>query len=279
MKWLEQTRNGVVLSCADYGGAGKPVILLHGLCGHAGEWAATASWLSKSHRVVVPEQRGHGRSDRNPADVSRTAFVDDAVMWVEQLGLAPAVLVGHSLGGHTAFLLATRRPDLVRGLVVAEATPQVDPEASARVRAWLEAWPVPFTSHEQAIRFFGGNTLRAQVWLSGLEQRNVEFWPRFDTSVMLGALNEIACRSYWDEWGRIRCPVLVVRAQHGVPAEDTQRMVELLRHARLVEIEKSGHDIHLDQPQRWRETLQEFLSTLEQRRYSRAEGPKHNERK
>ena len=262
MQWHCRTHKGVGLACADYGGTGLPVILLHGLCGHAGEWAETASWLSLPYRVVAPEQRGHGRSDRNPADVSRKAFIGDAVMWVEQLALARAVFVGHSMGGHTAFLLAAKRPDLVRGLVVAEATPQVDPEASTRVRAWLEAWPVPFTSYEQAIKFFGGNTLRAQVWASGLEQRNDGFWPRFEIPVMLGALKEIACRSYWDEWAGIRCPVLVVRAQRGVAAGDTQRMVARAKKARLVEIADTSHDIHLDQPLRWRESLEGFLSTL-----------------
>ena len=270
-RWHYRTREGVGLACSDYGDAGPAVILLHGLCGHAGEWAETASWLSKSYRVVAPEQRGHGRSNRNPADISRTAFVDDAVMWVEQLGLAPTVLVGHSLGGHTAFLLAARRPDLVSGLVVAEATPKADPEAPARVRAWLEAWPVPFTSYEQAIKFFGGNTLKAQVWASGLEQRNDGFWPRFEVSVMLAALNEIACRSYWDEWARIRCPVLVVRARGAVPTGNTQRMVELVPNVKLVEIEKSGHDLHLDQPLRWRETLEAFLSALDRRANKRVE--------
>ena len=270
-QWRYRTREGVGLACADYGGAGKPVVLLHGLCGHADEWAETASWLSLSYRVVAPEQRGHGRSDRDPADVSRKAFVDDAVMWVEQLELDPAVFVGHSLGGHTALLLAARRPDLVRGLVVAEATPQADPEASGRVQAWLKAWPVPFTSCEQAIKFFGGNSLRAQVWASGLERRNDGFWPRFEVSVMLAALNEIAFRSYWDEWALIRCPVLVVQARGAVRTRNTQRMVELVPHSRLVEIEKSGHDLHLDQPLRWRETLEAFLSRIDRRANKRVE--------
>lgn len=122
------------LACADYGGTGAPVVLLYGLCGHAGEWAETASGLSTSRRVVIPEQRGHGRSDRQPADMSRAAFVEDVAMWVQELGLAPAVFVGHSLGGHTALLLAARHPNLVRGLVVAEATPQANPDAPRRVR-------------------------------------------------------------------------------------------------------------------------------------------------
>lgn len=66
MQWHYRIRKGVRLACADYGGTGPPVVLLYGLCGHAGEWAETASWLSVSHRVVIPEQRGHGRS-RNVA--------------------------------------------------------------------------------------------------------------------------------------------------------------------------------------------------------------------
>jgi len=263
MRWHQRIRERVRLSCADYGGAGPAIMLLHGLCGHAGEWAETASRLSASYHVVAPEQRGHGRSERNPADASRKGFVDDALMWVEQLGLAPVVLVGHSLGGHTAFLLAARRPDFVRALVVAEATPQADPEATARVRAWLEAWPMPFTSYEQALKFFGGNTLRARVWARGLEQRDDGLWPWFDIPVMVAALSEIACHSYWDEWARICCSVLVVRAQRGVPSGDTVRMLESVPRARLVEITDAGHDLHLDQPDRWHESLEGFLSTLD----------------
>lgn len=234
-------------------------MLLHGLCGHAGEWSDTAAWLSVSHRVVIPEQRGHGRSERDPADVSRTAFVDDAVMWVQQLSLSPAVFVGHSLGGHTAFLLAARHPDLVHGLVVVEATPQANPDAPGCVRAWLEAWPAPFKSHEQAIAFFGGDTPRAQAWVSGLQKHDDGLWPSFEIPAMTAALEEVAGCSYWDEWASIRCPVLVVRAQANALATDTQRMLKLVPGARLVEIPNSGHDVHLDQAERWREALETFL--------------------
>lgn len=78
---------------------------------------------------------------------------------------------------------------------------------------------------------------------------------------MLAALEETACFSYWDEWGNIRCPVLVVRAHARAPQAETQRMLQLLPQSRLVEIADSGHDIHLDQPERWREALETFIST------------------
>lgn len=74
------------LACADYGGTGAPVVLLYGLCGHAGEWAETASGLSTSRRVVIPEQRGHGRSDRQPADMSRAAFVRSRLVEIANAG-------------------------------------------------------------------------------------------------------------------------------------------------------------------------------------------------
>jgi pimeloyl-ACP methyl ester carboxylesterase len=75
--WHFLDRDGVRLACADYGGEGPPVALLHGLAGLAEEWTETASWLVRSHRVLAPDARGHGRSDRNPADVFRAAHVAD----------------------------------------------------------------------------------------------------------------------------------------------------------------------------------------------------------
>src|SRR5205814_327165 len=74
-----------------------------------------------------------------------------------------------SLGGHTAFLVAARYPDLVSALVVAESTPAAGPPFPEAVERWLESWPVPFESREAALAFFGGDTLWARGWASGLE--------------------------------------------------------------------------------------------------------------
>src|SRR4051794_3419557 len=124
-------RAGVRLAGLDFGGEGPPVLLLHGLAGYAGEWAETAGWLTERCRVVALDARGHGRSERFPADVSRAAHVADAAFAIERLALAPVVAVGQSLGGQTALLLAAERPDLVRGLVVADASPHGGGQAEA----------------------------------------------------------------------------------------------------------------------------------------------------
>lgn len=261
--WHFRLRDDARLACLDYGGSGPSVLLLHGLAGYAHEWDETASSLSARHRVVAPDQRGHGRSERSPVDVSPEAFVADVETWVEALGLTPTVLVGQSLGGQTAFLVAAKRPELVRGLVVVEATPEADPGAPAQARAWLESWPVPFASRREAAAFFGGQGARPDAWAAGLEQRPDGLWPSFDPKVLVAALAEGSGRDYWQEWAQITCPVLVVRGRRGwMPEDETRRMVESHPSARLAGIEDAGHDLHLEQSQRWHTVLSQFLATL-----------------
>ena len=98
---------------------------------------------------------------------------------IEQLNLGPVILIGQSLGGNLAFLVAARRPDLVHGLVVAEASPEADPEgiAAEGMRRWLEGWPTPFPSREAAMDFLNGTSLYASAWADGLEHRSGGWWP------------------------------------------------------------------------------------------------------
>jgi pimeloyl-ACP methyl ester carboxylesterase len=113
VRWHAGKAAGADLACADFGGDGATVVLLHGLAGCAEEWLETVSELAPRYRVLVPDQRGHGRRERRPQDVSRGAYVGDVAMWVERLEAASAVVVGQSLGGQTAFLVAAWRRDLV----------------------------------------------------------------------------------------------------------------------------------------------------------------------
>ena len=79
------------------------VLLLHGLMGRASHWAGTARWLSERHRAVALDQRGHGQSEKPPeGPFTREAYVDDAEAALVQLGLAPAVLIGHSMGANSS---------------------------------------------------------------------------------------------------------------------------------------------------------------------------------
>jgi pimeloyl-ACP methyl ester carboxylesterase len=258
--WYCEERDGVRLACRDFGGRGRCVMLLHGLAGYAEEWADTARELSVAHRVVALDQRGHGRSDRAPKDVSQNAFVGDAEFWLERLALAPATVVGQSLGGVTAFLLAARRPDLVSRLIVAEATPDPEPNAIDGVVSWLAEWKRPFGSIDEAVGFFGDTTW-GRTWAAGLEVRDDGYWPSFDLDVMTRALRHTAHESYWNDWHSIRCPTLVVRGQGGVREDVVARMLRELPSARAITIADAEHDVHLEQPRQWSQALLAFIPT------------------
>ena len=274
--WREMTRNGVQLACRVFGGAGPPVLLRHGLAGLADEWAQTASWLTARCRVVALDARGHGRSERFPADVSRDAVVADAAFMVEQLGLQPVVLVGQSVGGLTALSLAARRPELVRGLVLVDAIPSggegVEEAVSATAGA-LRGWPASFGSRSDAYAFFAerfGAGLAAEAWTSGLERVDNGWQPRFDVEVMAQTLREAVSVPSWEEWEGITCPTLLVPAGDGMVEPETARqMTERLATAQLVEIADAAHDVHLDRPDEWRDALTGFLDSLDGQMASR----------
>jgi 3-oxoadipate enol-lactonase len=98
------------------------VLLLHG-------WAASADVnffalygrLSDAYRVVAIDHRGHGRGIRSTEAFTLEACADDAAALLEALGTGPAIVVGYSMGGPIAMLLARRHPELVAGLVVQAA--------------------------------------------------------------------------------------------------------------------------------------------------------------
>jgi pimeloyl-ACP methyl ester carboxylesterase len=211
--------------------------------------------------VLALDQRGHGRSQRHPGDVSRSAYVEDAAALAAELGGRFGLVIGQSLGGHTAFLLAARHPELVERLVVVEAgAGGPDEDAPDRIRKALESWPVPFPTRAAAIEFFGGDTPRARAWADGLDERDNGLWPLFDLDVAVAALDELATGSYWNEWERIDCPTLLVRGEHGeLSVEEAARMEKAVGSVTLREIPGAGHDVHLDSPSEWRDGVARFL--------------------
>jgi pimeloyl-ACP methyl ester carboxylesterase len=240
------------------------MVLLHGLAGHAGEWDALARRLSPRYRVVAVDQRGHGAGERHPQDVSRAAYVADVLAVVDQLALRRPVLVGQSLGGHTAMLAAAAHPGRFRALVLVEAGPGgANPNAPADIGDWLASWPTPFPSREAAAAFFGGGPVGAG-WAAGLEERADGWWPRFDRDVMIRSLAENARRSFWHEWGQITCPALVVLAQSSLlPAQEADEMLGRRPSTMAMSIPGTGHDLHLEQPEILHTAISTFLRGLD----------------
>ncbi len=204
------------------------------------------------------DARGQGHSERHPDEVSPDAHVADTAFVIEQLDIAPVILIGHSLGGQRALMLAGERPELVRALVVpTRARANGDDETVEAAADYFAAWPKPFPSRDAAIEHFGGPSLMAEMWADGLEKRDGGLWPRWDVEVMGRTIRQAFGRDYWEEWEAIRCPTLAVRAE--VPKSEFEQMAARLPRLRIVELDGAKHDLHLDRPREWRRALMDFL--------------------
>lgn len=114
----------VTLHHVDLGGAGQPPLLvLHGLLGSSRNWQTTGRDLARHFHVYALDARNHGRSPHAP-EMDYPVMLADLIDWMDAQGMARAVLVGHSMGGKTAMLLAGRQPERVERLVVVDIAPK-----------------------------------------------------------------------------------------------------------------------------------------------------------
>ncbi|KOV99260.1 hydrolase [Streptomyces sp. NRRL B-1140] len=253
---------------------GSPgVLLLHGLMGRASHWASTARWLSARYRAVALDQRGHGRSDKPPQGAfTRDAYVDDAEAALEQLGLAPVVLIGHAMGALTAWQLAAKRPDLVRGLVICDMRASALGAASQREWGqWFESWPLPFATLADVRRFFGEddpwverpNPARGEFYAEVMAESPDGWRPVFEPEQMLRSRETWVYDAHWEELAQVRCPALVVRGLDGeLGRAEAQEMVRVLPRGQYAEVADAGHLVHYDQPEAWRAAIEPFLDSL-----------------
>ncbi|MFE3329126.1 alpha/beta fold hydrolase [Streptomyces sp. NPDC059176] len=246
------------------------VLLLHGLMGRASHWAATARWLAERHRAVALDQRGHGRSGR-PVDGSfaREAYVADAAAAVEQLGLAPVTLIGHSMGALTAWQLAAERPDLVQALVVCDMRASALGAASQREwEDWFRSWPLPFATLADVRKWFGEDDPRVErpnpargEFFAEVMAEGADGWrPLFSRAQMLTSRETWVHDAHWDSLAQVRCPTLVVRGIDGeLGRAEAQEMVRVLPRGQYAEVADAGHLVHYDQPEAWRAAIEPFL--------------------
>ncbi|WP_327168273.1 alpha/beta hydrolase [Streptomyces subrutilus] len=260
-------------AAADPASARPGVLLLHGLMGRAFHWTGTARWLAERHRVVALDQRGHGQSERPAAGpYTREAFVADAEAAVEQLGLAPVTLIGHSMGALTAWQLAARRPDLVAAVVICDMRASALGEASQQEwEDWFRRWPLPFPTQDAARRWFGEDDPRVErpdpgrgAFFAEVMHEADDGWrPLFSRRQMLTARETWVHDAHWEELAQVRCPTLVVRGLDGeLGRAEAQEMVRVLPAGRYAEIPDAGHYLHYDQPTAWRAALEPFLDGI-----------------
>ncbi len=251
------------LSYIDFGGGGRVLLALHGSFGRGAIFTRLAADLRAQGgvRVVAPDQRGHGHSDHG-GGYGRDEFVSDAAAFVRRLGLGPVAVLGHSLGGITAYQLAARHPGLVSALIIEDVGPVMHRPQVANpvldVRGWPRSAPTR-KALEDCIRAQGvpdaGYFMRSAVCEGG-RWRLLFDWEQM-MEVQDGGVGD-----WWADWLGSRCPALVLRGGHStlLPAELGQQMVTRRPGTQLVEFPDAGHWIRDDDPSGFAHAIAAFLN-------------------
>jgi pimeloyl-ACP methyl ester carboxylesterase len=235
-------------------GRGPDVILIPGLTSGREVWRATAAAVPgyRYHLVQVAGFAGApARGNRSGPVVAPLA--DEIARYIEERGLDHPAIVGHSMGGTIAMMIAARRPELAGRVMVVDMLPQPAGLFGGTAR---DAGPLArFMATPGGSRLFGA----LLVVFSPPEIARGS-----DPDVVGRATRDLATTDLSGSLSRIRAPFTVVYASPDRQANAAidrgfARAYAAARNARLVRIDGSGHMVMLDQPARFRAALTDFL--------------------
>lgn len=246
-------------------GGAKPakptLVLIHGLTDNGMCWVRVADALRDSYDIVLPDTRGHGKSEKPQAGYDVEERAADVASLIDALGLDRPVLFGHSLGGQVATATAALYPEKVRALVLE------DPAwlGGAAPENEVDGWANGLRQNQGLTR----EALIAQVRSENPGWHEAELAPWADSKIQMSehALRQIL-RSLsigWQEFARkIQCPTLLVTGEKDIIVNPAmvQEASALSPHIREANIPGAGHSIHRDRFEPYMEQVQAFLDTV-----------------
>lgn len=268
------TANGINIHYLDWGTGGKPpIVLLHGLRGHARVWEDVAEALCGDYHVYSMDQRGRGDTDHAPGgDYSTDAFVADLAGFLDAVGLDKFILFGHSMGGRNSMAFAGKYPERLEGLCIVDIGPKIEPAGGNRITEELRALPPHFDNFEDALahvqtgnRFASEPVMRRRLTGQTQTLPDGKLGWKFDPEIREQRINGTAAPAVdlWPALERITCPTLVVRGTETdlLPRESAQQMIDTLAQGTLVEIERAGHMVFEDNPSDFIAAVQDWLNS------------------
>jgi pimeloyl-ACP methyl ester carboxylesterase len=236
-------------------GSGTPLILTHGYSSTSAMWQGQIAALSKHHRLILWDMRGHGQSDYpdNPAAYSEALTVGDIAALLDAAGAETAIVGGLSLGGYMSLAFHRTHPERVRALLIIDTGPGFKKD-DAR-----EAW-------NRRARDTGDRFDREGLEvLKSLSAERASVTHRDATGLAHAARGMLAQRDarVIESLPGIKVPALVV-----VGADDTpfmaasDYMAAKIPGAQKAVIPNAGHAVNIDQPQAFIDAVLPFLDGL-----------------
>jgi pimeloyl-ACP methyl ester carboxylesterase len=246
--------------------ADAPVVLcLHGLMRNSRDFGELAVHLAARYRVIVPDVRGRGFSARDPNfnNYQIPVYLRDILTLLAGLGAARVTIIGTSMGGLMAMLLAATQPRLVSRIVLNDVGPEVDPRGLERIRGYagraapVRSWP---EAAAQVRADYGAAwpNLSDARWdeIARLSYRaNAQGVPELDADPLIREPLRDTSRAapdLWPLWGALaRVPILAIRGAHSdvLSVTTLARMQRGKPDLQALQVANRGHAPLLDEPE------------------------------
>ena len=266
--------DGAEVNYVDIGEQGRhrPILFVHGLGGQWQNWLENIPRFAEQRRVVALDLPGHGCSDMPRDRISIELYGRVTAELAQRLDLAPAVVVGNSMGGFVSAEVAIRRPEIVERLLLASSAgvsqmdvakrPVLTLGKAAGLLVSSSVAQLELVSRRPRLRHWAlslvarhPSRLKADAAYEGLMKGTGK--PGFDDALR-------ACLEYdfRDRLPQIGCPTLVVWGDKDmiIPVADADRFVELVPGARKLILEDTGHVPMFERPPTFNGHLEDFLS-------------------
>ena len=253
--------NGVNVHYLRTGGAKHPIVLLHGLTGNGACWTPLARLLEGELDVVMPDARGHGGSSAPHHGYRYDDHASDVLGLIQGLTLSAPVLLGHSMGGMTAAVVAGRKTGIIRGVILVDPT-FLSPERQREVRDSDVA-----DQHRRALGTQKSELVaQAQARHPRRSPEIVELLTEARLKTRMGAFDVLTPPNpeYREVVKAIDVPSLLVIGDSSpvVTLQMANELRSLNPRVRIEQVRDADHGLPFEQPERLGEVVTSFLRGL-----------------
>jgi pimeloyl-ACP methyl ester carboxylesterase len=253
---------GLSIHAEVHGTAEPALVFLHYWGGTSRTWRKVTTDLEGQFKTVAYDARGWGKSDKTSAGYKLADLADEALSLVKALAINQYVLVGHSMGGKVAQLIASRRPEGLLGLILvapAQPTPRRNPEEMREGQ--LHA----YDNRENVLKVLGSGLLTAHPPSQEIADQIVEDSLSGSREATMAYPMESILEDISTEVAKINVPTVLLAGDLDQVDSIDRHKREVLTHipnARLEIIKGSGHLIPIDEPEQLARHIVAFVNSL-----------------
>jgi pimeloyl-ACP methyl ester carboxylesterase len=236
--------NGVTLAYVELGDPkGEPLLLLHGYTDTSRSWTQVAPYLLR-HRLLIPDQRGHGGSDKPVCCYSAHVFAEDARLFLDAMKVEKAAVAGHSLGSMVAMTLAAEHPERVTRVALIGSTALVPVKRGDWLWANVHALKAPLDPSSEFLREWHPANQPTPVDKAFAEAAMAEILA-IPLHVWRGVMRELADVPAGRHAADIKAPMLILSGGKDplFPPEHHAALVKAIPHAEARVFPDLGHNL------------------------------------